>query len=53
MNPDIAYISHNTPEGPVIFQVLNEDGTDWDQEATAAEYQAYLEKQKTSENNKD
>lgn len=38
-NPMIAHISD--PDGN-IFQVLNEDGTDWDEEATHRVYQEYL-----------
>lgn len=38
-NPNIAYI---TAEDGTVFQVLNEAGDDWDEEATRAEYQAYL-----------
>ena len=41
-NPNIAHIT----DGENVFQVLNEDGTDWDEEKTRAEYQAWLESQK-------
>jgi hypothetical protein len=34
----VAHIKH----GNLVFQVLNEDGTDWDEAATRAEYEAYL-----------
>ena len=37
-NPSIAHIRH----GEHIFQVLNDDGTDWDEEATRAAYEAWL-----------
>lgn len=37
-NPSIAHIRH----GDNVFQVLNADGTDWDEEATRAEYAAWL-----------
>jgi|GEM_PF-6145800 hypothetical protein len=37
-NPSIAHIRH----GEHVFQVLNADGTDWDEAATRAEYQAWL-----------
>lgn len=36
--PDIAYLTH---EDGTIFQVLNEDGTDWDEAATFAAFFAY------------
>jgi hypothetical protein len=38
-NPEIAYI---TAADGSIFQVLNADGTDWDMDATAAAYYAYM-----------
>jgi hypothetical protein len=38
INTGIAYIQ----DGGVYFQVLNEDGTDWDEAATVAAYQAWL-----------
>lgn len=37
-NPNIAYI---TARDGTVFQVLNEKGTDWDEEATAALYEEY------------
>lgn len=37
-NPNIAHIA----EGENVFQVLNEDGTDWDEAATRAVYEAWL-----------
>ena len=33
-------ISH-IRDGENVFQVLNEDGTDWDEEATRAAYEAW------------
>lgn len=33
-NPNIAHIK----DGENVFQVLNEDGTDWDETATQAAY---------------
>ena len=44
MNPDdfnelIAHIR----DGENVFQVLNEDGDDWDEAATRAAYERYLE----------
>jgi ABC-type sugar transport system substrate-binding protein len=43
MNPEnfnsaIAHIQ----DGENLFQVLNEDGTDWDETATRAAYEAWL-----------
>lgn len=42
MNPDNfrADIAHIRDRGNV-FQVLNEDGDDWDEEATRIEYEAW------------
>lgn len=37
-DPNIAHIQ----DGENVFQVLNEDGTDWDAEATQLAYEAYL-----------
>ena len=37
-NLNIAHIHH----GEKIFQVLNQDGTDWDEEATNREYRDFL-----------
>lgn len=37
-NPQIAHIKH----GENVFQVLIEDGTDWDEAATRAVYEAWL-----------
>jgi hypothetical protein len=37
MNPNIAHIQSDTGE---VFQVLNPDGTDWDEPATRALYEA-------------
>jgi hypothetical protein len=37
-DPNIAHIV----DGPNVFQVLNQDGTDWDEAATRAAYEAYL-----------
>ncbi len=39
----IAHIRHEDGPDTYIFQVVNQDGTDWDEEATAAAYQAWLE----------
>ena len=39
MNPNIAHIRH----GDQVFQVLNEAGDDWDEAATRALYEAWLE----------
>lgn len=36
-NPQIAHIV----DGGNVFQVLNEDGTDWDEAATRAAYEAW------------
>lgn len=36
-DPRIAHIQ----DGEAIFQVLNEDGTDWDEAATRAAYEAW------------
>lgn len=38
-NPNIAFI---TADDGTVFQVLNEDGTDWDEAATRAQYEAYM-----------
>ena len=40
-NPSIAHIR----EGDNVFQVLTEDGTDWDEAATRAIYEDWLVKQ--------
>jgi hypothetical protein len=40
-DPSIAHIRH----GGHVFQVLNAEGTDWDEEATRAIYQAWLASQ--------
>lgn len=40
-NPSIAHIR----DGDNVFQVLTEDGTDWDEEATRATYEAWLVEQ--------
>ena len=37
-DPLIAHIR----DGDNVFQVLNEDGTDWDEAATRAAYEAWL-----------
>jgi hypothetical protein len=39
-NPDLN-IAHITHDGH-FFQVLNAEGTDWDEAATRATYQAWL-----------
>ena len=36
-NPNIAHIQ----DGEEVFQVLNEDGTDWDESATRLVYEAW------------
>lgn len=38
LNLNVAHIKH----GDTIFQVLNVDGTDWDEAATRARYEAWL-----------
>lgn len=40
-NPNIAHIT----DGENVFQVLNEDSTDWDEAATRAAYEAWLAEQ--------
>ena len=40
-NPNIAHIR----DGDNVFQVLNADGTDWDEESTRAAYDAWLASQ--------
>ena len=40
-NLNVAHIRH----GEHVFQVFNEDGTDWDEAATRASYQSWLETQ--------
>ena len=40
-NPQVAHIKH----GEHVFQVLLEDGTDWDEAATRAAYEAWLQSQ--------
>lgn len=37
-SPNIAHIK----DGDNVFQVLNADGTDWDEEATRAAYEAWI-----------
>lgn len=37
-DPNIAHIR----DGDNVFQVLNADGTDWDEDATRTEYDAWL-----------
>lgn len=37
-NPNIAHIR----DGDNVFQVLNADGTDWDEDATRAAYNDWL-----------
>lgn len=39
-NPSAAYIE---TAGGQVFQVLNEEGNDWDEPATAAEYYAWMD----------
>ena len=36
-DPNIAHVR----DGDTVFQVLNADGTDWDEEATRADYEAW------------
>lgn len=38
-NPNVAHIRHS--DG-TVFQVLNEDGTDWDEMKTSASYSEFL-----------
>ena len=40
-NQQVAHIQ----DGDNVFQVLNSDGTDWDEEATRAAYEAWLAEQ--------
>lgn len=40
-DPNVAHIKH----GEHVFQVLNQDGTDWDEAATKAIYDAWLASQ--------
>ncbi len=40
-NPSVAHIRH----GEHVFQVLNEDGTDWDEGATRTAYETWLSEQ--------
>ena len=40
-NENIAHIRH----GDQVFQVLNADGTDWDEAATRAAYETWLAQQ--------
>lgn len=41
--PDfVESIAHITADDGTVFQVLNADGTDWDEEATAAAFEAYI-----------
>lgn len=42
INPSIAHISQVVEGVTIYFQVLNEDETDWDEEATRIEYENYL-----------
>jgi hypothetical protein len=39
MNQNVAHIRH----GEDVFQVLNEDGSDWDEAATNLAYTTWLE----------
>jgi hypothetical protein len=41
MEPNLS-IAHIKSEGGTVYQVLNADGTDWDEEATKALYEASL-----------
>ena len=44
INPNIAHISQTLENGTkVYFQVLNEDETDWDEQATTLAYQEFNE----------
>ncbi len=44
MNPENFYQNiANIRHGDNVFQVLNADGTDWDEDATRAAYAAWLE----------
>ena len=40
--PGVAHLSLETGE---VFQILNEDGTDWDEAATVAARDAWLREQ--------
>ena len=41
-DPSIANIKHVVGSDEFYFQVLNEDATDWNEEATNALYRAWL-----------
>jgi hypothetical protein len=41
MEPNLS-IAHIKSENGTVYQVLNADGTDWDEEATKALYEASL-----------
>ncbi len=41
MEPNLS-IAHIKAEDGTVYQVLNEDGTDWDEAATRALYEASL-----------
>lgn len=46
MNPDTFDSSiANIQDNGNVFQVLTEDGTDWDEAATRAEYEAWKSEQ--------
>lgn len=46
MNPDdFNELIANVRDGENVFQVLNEDGDDWDEAATRAVYERYLTEQ--------
>ena len=45
-DPNIAHI---TAEDGTVFQVLNENGDDWDEAATRAAYEAYVTAQASAE----
>lgn len=42
--PEQTYVTHiaHIRDGDKVFQVLNQEGTDWDEEATKAAYAEYL-----------
>lgn len=43
MTPHDERIAHITEADGTVFQVLNAAGSDWDEVATATEYEAHLQ----------
>jgi hypothetical protein len=41
-NPNVAHISCPKDGDVFVFQVLNAEGTDWDEAATRASYEEWL-----------